>query len=63
LSIGQKFVLFNDGCNRHLIGGRAAFDAHHPALAAHPDAFGERDFGRQGQGESMAEPAWMAEST
>jgi len=43
--------------------GRAAFDAHHPALAAHPDAFGERDFGRQGQVKSMAEPAWMAEST
>src|ERR1700732_2888821 len=49
--VGQKVVLINDGCHRHLLGGTAAFDAHHAALAAHPDALRQRDLGRQGQRE------------
>src|SRR3981189_3491468 len=48
LHVGQEVVLINDGCYRHLLGGTAAFDAHHTALAAHPDAFRQRDLGRQG---------------
>src|SRR5271157_6282469 len=51
LRIGQKFVLINDRCHRHLAGWIAAFDPYHPALAAHPDALRQRDFGRQGQRE------------
>src|ERR1700674_262543 len=51
LHVGQKVVLINDGCHRHLLGGTAAFDAHDTALAAHPDAFRQRDLGRQGQRE------------
>src|ERR1700720_1791690 len=49
--VGQKVVLINDGCHRHLLGGTAAFDAHYAALAAHPDALRQRDLGRQGQRE------------
>src|ERR1700675_1616906 len=51
LDVGQEVVLINDGRDRHLLGGTAAFDAHHTALAAHPDAFRQRDLGRQGQRE------------
>src|ERR1700674_5006726 len=51
LHVSQEVVLINDGCHRHLLGGTAAFDAHHTALAAHPDAFRQRDLGRQGQRE------------
>src|SRR6202795_3628336 len=51
LHVGQEVVLINDGCHRDLAGGTAAFDAHHTALAAHPDAFRQRDLGRQGQRE------------
>src|SRR6202790_1842409 len=49
--VGQKVVLINDGCHRHLLGGTAAFDAHHTALAAYAAAFRQRDLGRQGQRE------------
>src|ERR1700736_4948415 len=49
--VGQKVVLINDGCHRHLLGGTAAFDTHHTALAAYADAFRQRDLGRQGQRE------------
>jgi hypothetical protein len=51
LRVGQKVVLINDGGHRHLAGGIAAFDAHHTALAAHSDAFRQRDLGWQGQRE------------
>src|SRR6266478_2809213 len=51
LRVGQEVVLINDGSHGHLLGGTAAFDAHYTALAAHPDAFRQRNLGRQGQSE------------
>src|SRR5713226_3091244 len=51
LHVGQEIVLIDDGGHRHLLGGTAAFDAHHTALAADPDAFRQRDLGREGQRE------------
>src|ERR1700675_3198623 len=51
LHVGQEVVLINDGCHGHVLGGTAAFDADYAALAAHPDAFRQRDLGRQGERE------------
>src|SRR6266403_5485553 len=51
LRVGQEVVLINDGCHGHLLGGTAAFDAHYTSLAAHADAFRQRNLGRQGQRE------------
>src|ERR1039458_3373386 len=51
LRVGQELVFVDTGCHRHLAGGVAPFDSYHAAFAAHPDAFRERDLGRQGQRE------------
>src|ERR1017187_6611201 len=51
LGVGQGLVVVDNGCHRHLAGGFAPFDSYHAAFAAHPDAFRERDLGRQGQRE------------
>ena len=43
LTLSEKFVLINHGPYRHFTDRGAAFDAHHAALAAYPDAFRQRN--------------------
>jgi hypothetical protein len=51
LGVGQEIVLINDGRHRHLAPGTATFNSYHMALAAHADAFRQRDLGGQSQRE------------
>lgn len=51
LRVGEKLVFVDDRGNGHLGRGGSTFDSNHAALAADADAFGERDLGRQSQGE------------
>lgn len=51
LRIGEKLVLVDDGGDGHFVRGISAFDSHDAAFAAHPYAFGESDFRRQGESE------------
>jgi hypothetical protein len=49
LWVGEKFVLVDDGSYGHLASGSSTFDPQHAAFAAHPNAFGQCNFGWQGQ--------------
>src|SRR5208282_898220 len=50
LHVGQKVIFINHGGHSQLVGWRTAFNPDYSALAAHPDAFCQRDL--RGQGES-----------
>ena len=51
LGLGKKFVLVDHRRDGHFGRRIATFDTHHAALAAHADAFGERNFGGKGERE------------
>jgi hypothetical protein len=61
--LGEKFVFVNHcGYGQSIVNART-IHAHDFSLAAHLNAFGQRDLGRQGESEFNRDPASIEEST